>query len=289
MSYALIECEKKKIFHFTNIEEVFEEVHIVLPEFNEKHSARYGKKINRILKKYKVSNVILSNELMKNDILKNVICSGNYYLIDGNNMFKVLIKKSIADICDIADTSVQTCKVAILVHEFSIENLNLVKYISKDVKQVVLISDNKIRYEKISEDLIENYGIVLSIFDNEYKNIARCDFVINVDFVEDELKKYNISREAIVISIKEKLAELKRNFNGIIINDIDIYFDEEYKNFRSLAICEAQIYDFKKDFKENERRFDKAGYMINTYIGNNGSITEEDIKRVFTKNSKNNT
>lgn len=288
MSYALIKCEKKKCFSFAKIDEVYDEITIDLSFFNDKNSKKIAKKICKILRKYKINNVILSSELFNNEMIKNTINTCDNNIITGDNIFKALIKKSIKDICNLTKTPMQLTKVAIFVHEFSIENLNVVKYISVDVKQLIVISDNKNRFERIAEDLLDNYGISLLIFDVDYKNISRCDFIINLDFTEKELKGYNLSREAIIISIKENIGKLKNNFNGIIINDLDIYLEEKYNSYRSLAVCEAIIYDFRKNPKENERRFDKANYKINKYIGTNGTITEEDFKRVL-KKSPNNT
>ncbi|MBQ9267453.1 MAG: hypothetical protein IJ217_04160 [Clostridia bacterium] len=292
MSYALIECEKKKFFPITDVEEVFDEVHIKLPELKEKQSRRYGRKINRILKKYQVSNVILSEALGKNEIIRNTIYMQNNYIITGNKLYKALAKRMIKDICSITEVPMETVCVAIFAHEFTIENWHLVKHVSKEVREIMVISENKMRFEKLSDDLMEKEGIALTTFDTSYQNHLRCHFVINVDFTEEELKKFALPKDAIIISVEENIRELRKNFNGIMINDVELYLDSEVPNFRTLALCEARFFDYRRNFEENDYRFEKSGSGINGYVGNNGFITAEDLKRVaktFTKNSKNTT
>ncbi len=279
MSYAIIDY--KKTF-FTHIDEIFEEINVNIPKHYKKNAIKCGRKINRILKKYNTNKVILSKELY-NDEIKKYICEKNNYIIDGNNMYKILLRLCILDICEIVKIPIQTIRVVLLVHEFSIEILNLVKHISKDVKRFSVISENKDKFERLADELLREAGITISLYENNYKTTLRCDFIINIDYAEDELKRYVIAEDTIIFSVKENIKELKKSFNGIIINDIDIYLNKEYNNFSTLAICEAQIYDFKRNPKYNEEKFLKSGYRINAYMGNNGIINENEFKAVFSK------
>ena len=294
MSYAIIECESRKIFKNISIEEVFDEVHIKIPKFKNKKSQKYAKKINKILKKHKVSNVVLSNELMENEVFKNVIYMQNNYIITGNKLYQSLLRKVLEDICSIVEVPLQTVSVEILCNEFSIENLDLVKYISQSVKQVTIMSENKEKFENIALELMSEAGIPLTVLENKTRTsaIGRTNFIINVDYGEEEIKKLIIPKDAIVISVRKKITELRKNFNGIIINDLNIYLGKEIQNFRTLALCEAYVYDYKRRNQENEKKFERSEYKINAYIGNNGIISEEEFKKIgktFVKKSKNNT
>lgn len=289
MSYAIIECEKKKLFNKIDVDEVLDEVHIRLPFFKEKKSQKYAKKVCKYLKKHKTSYAVLSNELNQNKIFKNVLYMQNNYVITGDRMYVTLIKKVMCNICKLLNVPIETIFAAILSHEFSIENLDLVKHISKSIKHLTVVSENKDRYENTIGALLEDEGIAIEVLKNENCNIRKSQFVINFDFTEDEIRRLILPKEAIVISIKENISSLRKGFSGVIINDIDIYLNKNVENFRTLALCEAYMYNYSKKIRENERQFERSEYKINGYIGNNGPIKEEEIakmRKMFTKKSK---
>lgn len=291
MSYAIVECEKKRFFNAVKTEEILNELHIKLPIFKEKKSQKFAKKVCKILKRHKVSSVVLSNELNENNIFKNVIYMNNNYIITGNRMYIALTRKIIFDICKIIDTQVETVNVSILSHEFSMENLDLVKYISKSVKHLTVVTENKERFENMLEPLFQEDGIVITVLKNENCNIKRSQFIINIDYTEEDIKKLILPKESIIISVKSKIFNYRKNFSGIIINDLDIYLRKEIFNFRTLSLCEAYIYDYKKKLSENEKNFERSEYKINGYMGVKGKISEEELKKLskmFTKKSKNN-
>lgn len=289
MSYAIIECEKKKLFNRIDVDEVLNEVHIKLPFFKEKKSQKYAKKVCKHLKRHKVSFAVLSTELSNNEIFKNVLYMQNNYIITGNRLYVALVRKVMCNICELLDVPIETIFASILSHEFSIENLDLVKYISKSIKHLTVVSENKERFENTIGALLEDEGIVIEVLTNENCNISKSHFIINLDFTEDEMKKLILPKEAVVISIKENIASLRKNFSGVIINDISIYLNKKVENFRTLALSEAYTYDYKKKISENERLFERSEYKINGYIGNKGAIKEEELAKMgkmFTKKSR---
>ncbi len=288
-SYAIVMCRKRKLFHSIQIDEKLNELEIAIPHLTEKNELKYGKKVNKILKKRNVSNVVLSNEIMQKEKFCNCVSSQNNYIITGNRLYQALTKYILQDICNMVNIPMPTISLAILSHEFSIENLDLVKYISKEIREVVVLSENKERFDKMLEKFFNEEGIAIRVLENKHSNISSYPFIINLDYTEEEVNKLIISKNAIVISIKNKICALRKSFNGILLNDVEIYLEKEVKDFRTLALCEAYLYHYRKKIQENEKEFEKSPYRINTYMGNNGKITEEDFKRVgklFTKKSK---
>ena len=45
-----------------------------------------------------------------------------------------------------------------------------------------------------------------------------------------------------------------------------------------MALCEAKIYNYLKKINENDRVFEREGYKINSYIGENGKITMKEFQ-----------
>lgn len=283
MSYAIISCKKRKIINFVEVEEICQEVSIKIPRFKENQTEKNAKKINKILRKYKVSNIIFSNELNENNELKNIMYQNNNYIITGERMYKVLLSKIVKEISEYIKVKTETLKVAILADEFSIENIDLIKTIAQRVKEVTIISKNEYKFIKTAEELMSKEGISIQLIKKGKYNLKRNHIILNLDFKEEDIKNYTIGRYSIIINLKNKMEKIIKNFEGIIINSINIYLNGEKKNFDSLALCEAYVYNYLRKIKENELIFNRSGYKINEYIGTKGVITVEDFERIGEK------
>ncbi|MBO5178926.1 MAG: hypothetical protein J6B87_01075 [Clostridia bacterium] len=281
MSYAIINFKERKTFFDTiSIDEVCEEVKVNVPKFKEKTSERYGKKISKILKKYKVSNVVLNNELQKNELFKNILNENNNYIISGKRMYKVLLPTIIKETSKIMEMPVEKLNVAILADEYNIDNLDLIKYLSDIVKHVTLVTNNAYKFQKLVDELLHYNGISVRLLNKGKHTLKRENYIINVDFDAESLSKIIVPVNSIVITIPNEQYPIKKNFNGIVINDLNIYLNQDNENFSSLSLCEAYIYNYMKKIKENELLFNRSKYHINGYIGNNGLICQEDFERL---------
>lgn len=281
MSYAIINFkERKKLFDTISVDEVCEEVKLNVPKFSEKTSEKYGKKISKILKKYKVSNVVLNNELQKNELFKNVLNENNNYIISGKRMYKVLLPTIIKETSKIMEIPIEKLNIAILVDEYNIDNLDLIKYLSDIVKHVTLITNNAYKFGKLVDELLHYNGITVRLLNKGKHTLKRESYIINIDFDIASLSKIVVPVNSIVITIPDEKYPIKKNFNGIIINDLNIYLNQDNENFSSLSLCEAYIYNYMKKIKENELLFNRSKYRVNGYIGNNGLICQEDFERL---------
>lgn len=281
MSYAIINLKERKTFFDTiSVDEVCEEVKLNVPKFGEKTSEKYGKKISKILKKYKVSNVVLNNELQKNELFKNILNENNNYIISGKRMYKVLLPTIIKETSTIMEIPIEKLNVAILADEYNIDNLDLIKYLSDIVKHVTLITNNAYKFKKLVDELLHYSGITVRLLNKGKHTLKRENYIINIDFDAESLSKIIVPVNSIVITIPDEKYPIKKNFNGIIINDLNIYLNQDNENFSSLSLCEAYIYNYMKKIKENELLFNRSKYHINGYIGNNGIIYQEDFERL---------
>jgi hypothetical protein len=280
MPYAVVNLVDRKFLRPIKVEEVLQETLINVPEFIEKKSKKYSKKVNRILNKRKVSNIVLCNKLLAFNQFKNVLYENNKYIITGKRLFKSISLLVLKDISKMMGIGLEKINLAFFINEYSIENLDLIEYICQSVKSLTIITENMNRFSKLTENLFEKYGVTIKVTDNFKTNLRRVNIIINIDFTVSELKSINIPKECIFISMYEKLSSLKNNFNGIIINNVDILLPKKNENIDSMSLCEAYIYNYLKNINENEKMFEKSQYSINGYIGNNGKITQQDFERV---------
>ena len=289
MSYAIINFKKRKFFDFIEENEICDELEIKVPEFKKNKQEKYGRKINKLLKKYKINNVVLCDQLKSADDFKNIIMQNNNYIITGRKLYKVLIPTMIRDIAKLMKFEKEKLNVAILIEEHSADNIELIKTIADEVKSVTLITNNAYRFEQLVDELLKSKGIVVQLLNKGKNNLKRKNIIINLDYSNVEIEKLNVQNECVIITNSITPQKVKNGFNGIVIRDIDIYLNKQIENFRALELCEAYIYNYMKRIKENELLFKRSSFRINGYIGNNGKIEQEDFERlgkIFMKNKK---
>ena len=280
MLYALVDySNKKRIFGGCLAEEILGEVKISVPKTS--NESRLSRILLKNFEKYKVQNVVLNDELKNKKYLCDSLLDKRKYIVTGNRMGKILLPKMIEDIAKYTKIEKAKLKIVLLMNEYSIENLDLIECISKDIKQLSIVSKNYTKYEKISEKLYEKYGYMIKLYDSNTKDFIRDNIIINMDFKQEELKKMLFTKYSIVISLNEKITELRKNFEGIVINDIDILgVGIPSEHFRKLAVCEAKLYRPLRKIKDNERVFFMEKYKINGYFGKSGKITGEEFEKV---------
>ncbi len=280
--YAIVDSSTKYNFNKILSEEILGEVRVVTPKFDRKNTKRIAKKLIKKLNEYKVENVVLSNLLLENDEFCKELEEAKKYIITGRRVQKVMLSKLINEIAKYTRFAKEKMNVVLMMNEYSLENIDLIERISKDVKETHVISRNYTKYEKTANKLFEEYGYVVSLYPPETKTeFRRANIVINQDFREGDLRKISISKSAIILSLNDKVSKIRNGFNGILISDVEIVGDfASSKKYRDLALCEAKIYKPLRKLKENERIFNTEKYIINGYFGLKGKITEEEFEKI---------
>lgn len=282
MLYALIDSSTKYNFNKISSEEILGEVKVVTPKFDKKSTKKMTKKVLKKLEEYKVENVVLNDELMANEEFCKELEEAKKYIVTGRRIEKVMLGKFVEEIAKYTKYPKEKMSVLLVMNEYSLENVELIERISKDVKETHIISKNYTKYEKTATRLFESYGYMIKLYSPEEQiDFRRVNLVINQDFKEEELRKIDISKNAIVLSLNNKIRKIRNSFSGILINDIDLVGNfKSSDKYRDLAICEAKMYKPLRKLKENERIFNSEKYIINGYIGLKGKITEEEFEKI---------
>ena len=115
---------------------------------------------------------------------------------------------------------------------------------------------------------------MLNITNNKKKSLLKSEIIINLDFVEENINKYKIYNNAIIINISDKIAIQSKRFNGINVSYYKIGIPDEYKMeaFEDEIVYESLIY--RKNYKHISKEISKDGIKVNRLIGNNGIIKE---------------
>ena len=110
------------------------------------------------------------------------------------------------------------------------------------------------------------------------KVLIKKEIIINIDFPEELINKYNIYEKAIIINIEENIEITNKKFNGINLNYYELDLDDKYskyENFDKNTIEESMIIESKL------HKYDIL--KIKNLIGNRGIINDEEFKKLVTK------
>lgn len=282
MSYAIVEYSNKSYFGILKVSSnTIGEISISMPPFKNNKSKKYATKLIKLLNRNKIENVVLCDKLLDNSAFCSELIKGKKYIVTGRRLYKALICRVLKDVAKQMDVSIQKLKVVLLVKEYSLENMDLISNIAKNVKSLIVVTNDADRYRRLAEELFEKYGIILKVFEKEKTNFKYAHLVINTDFLSSELNKIAVSPNSLVICGFAKNYKPKNNFNGIVIKYVDIISGrEEIAGIDNLAICEVKIYNYLRKLKENDRIFEREGYRINGYFGENGKISSEEFLKL---------
>lgn len=231
--------------------------------------------IERIIKKNSGVQIILSKELKKYKESLNLKEEKNlqYYIED---ILKYIMNKS--------NKKLELQNIYICTNEYKEKNIDIINYLIDKVKTVNIVTNNIKKYNLLEEKIYNQNGILIVVTNNKNKALKRADFIINLDFTSEELKKYKINRNAIIInSTYEKIEILY--FQGIIVNNINISIEEKeeykalYKEFEKIDIFNSFEINNTK-YIENIKKKEQCKIKVESLSGNNGIIDTKELLNI---------
>lgn len=280
----------KKIFNIVEFSEDNGKTTITLPLFKSnrirnKKIIKIAKRINKKLYDNNIENVVLSNYLEKNEILKQKLYCQNINILDGRYLFYLLIPEIIEYILKRQKVKLQNGEVTLLINDFTQNNAKIITYIAQNVKRVNIVTNHSNKFKKVEDYLYNELGVILNITNNKSKSLSNANLIINIDFPEEIINKYEINSNAIIVNIFNEIKIRAKKFNGININYYKACIPKEYQidGFQNNLVYESSIYKYSyenaiKDIIANKIRIKKL-------VGINGDISENE----FCKNLKYNT
>lgn len=244
-------------------------------------------KIIKLIKKYKIKNVILSNSLYNDDKVKDYFIDNKINLIQGKFLYESLLYKIIEQISVIQKTKIEKYEISVLINKKTdIRVSNIVK-LAKKCKIINILTKNVKQYKKLENYLKNEYGIILNVTTNIEKSLINSNIIINLDYLFDEFRQLNLPREAIIFNVKNNIKIYSSFFEGINITDYSIYLPEKYnKIIKSLEsinptfLYEAIIIEENLIQNEIERKINVDKIKIKYFIGNNGKIRGMEFLKV---------
>ena len=177
-------------------------------------------------------------------------------------------------------------------------DLNFLKRFIENFKVTNIVTNDIERLKNVQENLLENDGILIAVSNNKKKALKRAKYIINVNLNKEELEKYTINRNSIIINIRENVKYNSSSFDGININYFNISCPDEYiekleqvgnievkfdlvKLYESILLCNNMQ---KQELEAIYERINEDGIYVTELIGNNGPTSDEELQKIHKAN-----
>lgn len=247
----------KCFFNVIEIEYIDEKVIFTIP-INENSKNKkvewVAAKVNKMLYKDCIENVVLSKKLLENTSLKNKLYENNINILDGRKLFSFLATKVIEKICKNSNLKQEEIEISVLVNEKNDINLDNILETAKNVKRLNIITNHIGRFQNLQDYLYNELGIMIKVSNNKKKDLLQSKIILNIDFPEELINSYKLPNKAIVINLNNIVNINKKKFNGININWFNIIMKDKLKisKFNDEIIYESLIYD--KSLNETKQK-----------------------------------
>ena len=265
------------IFFINNIDDNNKK--IVIPN---RKKVKVYKNINKYIKKEqditkKRNYIILANRIKdyKKEFYNLKIINSRKYMLEN---LKEILQKILGNI------RLEDLELHILVKNYNVENVSLIREIIQYVKIVNIITSDTGKYLNLEEILREN-GIMINVSNNRRKGLKNANIIINIDFSKEDFNKYRINRNALILNTTSELfVDNLNGFDGIIVNDFEIELSNEIRKFlKENNIIKdfniGEIYTALKYIKKvnNINISNNLNNKITILYGNNGEISKKEL------------
>ncbi len=204
-----------------------------------------AKKTKKILDKTHCKKVILSKEMQGKEIFCNQLYTYGFEISDGRWLFKVLAFDAINYVVKKNNITSEKIKISILVNDLDEIILEIINQIIKKYKNINIVTNHMEKFKKLEEQILEEYGIMITVNNNKKKSLTKSDIILNVDFPNELINKYRIAEKASIINIRGNIKINQKRFEGKIYNDYEI----KYENLEEFDFDKENIY-YKKNIYE---------------------------------------
>lgn len=248
MEYCFVEkSEHIKMFDINTIKYSDNKITLYKSTENlsEKGKKRIARKLKKVLEKKKVEKIILSTDLKKNTELIDKFKEQGIKIIDGKKVMKYLAKEIVEYILECVNKKKEKTKVAILSNEISDIVLEKIKMFALEYKEVTVVTNHPQKVMNLEKELYNNFGTSIIVTNNRKKALLKQEILLNFDFIQEVLDKYNINDEAIIVNFEDNIKIKSKRFSGINICDYTVTCKDKdinvFGNFDCKDLIELMI------------------------------------------------
>ena len=153
-------------------------VNLMFLIYNRKNFSR----LLKIIERENMKNVVLSKNLKEDVELVNELKNRKISIIDGRILYEALIKNMIEYIFKIKGNRIQESEITFLITKNTIERQNIIDYFAQKFKITNIVTDNKLKFEELKNNLRVRYGIILNVSENLNFGVKNADMVVNMRY-----------------------------------------------------------------------------------------------------------
>mgnify|MGYP005791239393 CR=1 FL=1 len=281
IGYIKKENLNKKIFRKIDIRKYNENYIFAVYDIEK---TKFQKRIARYIKKLNIDTLVFSKELdgeYKEKICK--ILSQDVNVLNGKQLMDFMKFQIVKYVLNKQNKDTKEENIYIILKKDSKINLNFLQEFIENFKMTNVVTNDIERLKNIQENLLENDGVLISISNNKRKALKRAKYVLNINLNKDELSKYNMNRDAIIINVQEFVKYDNPNFDGINIKYFEIKcpddsrekFEQIGENFDLVKLYESML--LLENNQKISEKIKKDEVCVSGIIGNNGKILDEEL------------
>ena len=217
------------------------------------------KKLKRKLKRVEDKNVIFSKEI------KNILSENNMFNRESKLIYKENIIQIINNVILLKGNNPNEENIYVLIKTNNMTNNQKILSMINTYKTVNIITPIIKNFIKL-EQRLEEESELISVSNNKRKSLLKAEYILNIDFTEEDIAQYSINRKSIIFNVSNNEIAHIRGFDGIIINNIEI---DSLKNER---------FDLQDEYEKNKEliinRIEKSMYKL---VGKNGYIARSEL------------
>lgn len=190
-------------------------------------------KVKKLMQKYNIKSLVADEKIRENEKFKKLIEQEikKVHIINGRGIMPYLIKEILEYIIEKQGSKIELEDLYICVKESKSLYIENIIYLIKYFKTLNIITPNIKEFQKLADKIEKNESIIITVTNNKKKSLKKAKLIVNFDFLENEINKYTIYREANILTIDEKGFYESNTFNGIQIRKIGIDTSTEIKEF----------------------------------------------------------
>lgn len=288
----------KVIFHIITVKEIYSGLIFILPisKIEERQIKKYIKKVNKLMKKYQISSMVISENLRKNEVfMKHFYQSKNVekqvHILDGKGLMPYIIKEVIEYILKKKNSSskVELEDLYVLVNQENSNNNENLVYLAQCFKTINIVTPYIQQYQKFANQLEDKYSAMITVTNNKKKSLRKAKWIVNFNMPISEMKKYTIYRTATIIYLNQNEVYEANTFAGLHICKAGINVSEEISEFFKkeglinqcplTILYESTISGINK-FKTVKDKIKNDKVKISKLYGSRGVLEEMEYKKV---------
>lgn len=273
---------------------IFDNNYVIAVSNKKKDRKKIKEKLARIIKKLGIDAVVFSKELegdFKNDVCEMI----NIKVVNGKKLMEFMEYDIVKYVLDKQNADTKKEDIYIVFKRDSNLNLDFLKRFLENFRLVNIVTNDVDKLKNIQDNLLDNEGILISVSNNKRKALKRAKYILNINLTKEELEKYRINREAIIVNIGENVKYDEPCFDGVNINYFKISCPDEYlERFEQVGsqFDLAQMYESillqdrvdKTKLEAVYSRIKEDNIKIVELIGNNGPISDQELQKIHIQN-----